>query len=411
MAALCMVACKKSSDDNSTPGSFHLSFTVDGVNNGTLNYNNVNTIPVIRLSFSSPVQPTGIASYFSLMNNNLAVPITTSLQNHDSVVIVKPSSPLSGFEKYTFVVSSGLTSAANEHLVNPVTLNLTTGIDSTDKFPRISDSALLTRVQQQTFQYFWNFGHPVSGLARERTSSGDIVTTGGSGFGIMSMLVAVQRNFITRAEALSRIDTIVNFLTAKVTRYHGAFPHWINGATGATVPFGQQDNGGDIVETSYMIQGLLCARQFFNSAADPKEITLRGNINSIYNAVEWNWYRQNNQNVLTWNWSPDYNWVINFQVRGWNEALITYVLAASSNIDSNKIRRLYMTMAGHLTVERRMVSLILASASSWSRLWRSFIFRTIHSWVSTLKIFLMRMRKLLGAGYSACHHQLFVLRQ
>ncbi len=216
-----------------------------------------------------------------------------------------------------------------------------TQIDSTDKFPQFSDSALLTLVQQQTFNYFWDFGHPVSGMARERTSSGDMVTTGGSGFGIMSMLVAVQRNFITRADALTRIDTIVVFLTSKVTRYHGAFPHWINGATGATVPFGTEDDGGDIVETSYMIQGLLCARQFFNSNTDANEISAAQlPLTHLYDGVQWNWYRQNNQNVLTWNWSPDYNWAINVQVSGWDEAHITYVLAASSNVPANTIPKI-----------------------------------------------------------------------
>jgi len=174
-------------------------------------------------------------------------------------------------------------------------------------------------------------------LARERTSSGDIVTTGGSGFGIMSMLVGVQRDFITRAQALGRIDTIVNFLTNNVTRYHGAFPHWLNGTTGATVPFSTQDDGGDIVETSYMIQGLLCARQYFNSTTDPNEINLRNSINNIYDSVQWNWYRQNGQNALTWNWSPDYGWAINVHVQGWCEALIAYVLAASSPVAANAI--------------------------------------------------------------------------
>jgi hypothetical protein len=193
---------------------------------------------------------------------------------------------------------------------------------------------LLSLVEQQTFNYFWTFGHPVSGLARERTSSGNTVTTGGSGFGVMSMLVGVQRNFISRAQALSRIDTIVNFLTNKVTRYHGAFPHWMDGATGATIPFNNQDNGGDIVETSYMIQGLLCARQFFNSTTDANEINLRGMINNLYDNVDWNWYRNGGQNVLYWNWSPDQGFVVNVQVGGWCEALITYVLAASANSDS-----------------------------------------------------------------------------
>jgi hypothetical protein len=146
----------------------------------------------------------------------------------------------------------------------------------------------------------------------------------------MAMLVGVQRNFISRTDALNRITTIVNFLTNSATTYHGAFSHWINGATGATIPFSTQDNGGDIVETSYMIQGLLCARQFFNSTTDAGEISLRSAINTIYNNVEYNWYRQNGQNVLYWNWSPQYNFDINVQVSGWCEALITYVLAASS---------------------------------------------------------------------------------
>ncbi len=333
----CISSCKKNSSPPS-PALFSVTFTVNGISNGTSNYTNINAVPIVRFVFSAPVQQTGISADFSLVDNaNHAVAFAVSLQNQDSVVIIQPASSLKGFSKYVLSVSSNLMSSAKGSLVNPVSINLTTGIDSSDKFPQISDSALLTLVQQQTFNYFWSFGHPVSGLARERSSSGDIVTTGGSGFGIMSMLVGVQRNFITRAQALGRIDTIVNFLTNNVTRYHGAFPHWINGSSGATVPFSTQDDGGDIVETSYMVQGLLCARQYFNSTTDINEINLRNSINAIYDSVQWNWYRQNGQNALTWNWSPDYNWAINVQVRGWDEALITYVIAASSNIDSNAI--------------------------------------------------------------------------
>jgi hypothetical protein len=337
VGSVCLAACKKSGNTNQAPSSFTMKVTVDGVSNSSNIYDKVRSTPVIHFKFSSPVQSSGISSHFSLSDNGAAVPITAALQDQDSVVIISPVNPLSGFKKYSLAVSSDLKSSANGNLANPATLQITTGIDSTDKFAQVSDSALLTLVEQQTFKYFWDFGHSVSGLARERTSSGDVVTTGGSGFGIMAMLVAVQRNFINRTDALTRINTIVNFLTTKVSRYHGAFPHWINGATGATVPFGQQDNGGDIVETAYMMQGLLCARQYFNSTTDANEISLRAGINNLYNGVEWNWYRQNNQNVLTWNWSPDYNWAINVTVRGWDEALITYVLAASSNVVANRI--------------------------------------------------------------------------
>jgi hypothetical protein len=215
-----------------------------------------------------------------------------------------------------------------------VNVTLITSIDSTDKFSRISDSALLTLIQQQTFKYFWDFGHPVSGLARERSNgNNETVTTGGSGFGIMAIVAAVNRGFITRSQAVTRLNTITDFLITKCQRWHGAFSHWINGSTGATIPFGN-NNGADIVETSFLLQGLLTARQYFNSATDANEITLRDSINSIWNAVEWNWFTQNgNSDGLYWQYNPSYtttNDIWSIPVTGWNEALITYVLAASS---------------------------------------------------------------------------------
>jgi hypothetical protein len=331
-------SCKKSATPIPAATAFHV--TAVSVNNETSvnnTFSNVSLNPVVKIVLSAPLDPATASNNISLQANGSPVTVNITYANDDSTVLLQPASSLTGLTKYSIILSASLASKQKINLSPAFLSSFITQIDSTDKFAQISDSALLTLVEKQTFNYFWNFGHPVSGLARERTSSGDIVTTGGSGFGIMSMIVGVQRNFISHAEGLSRIDTIVNFLSNKASRYHGAFPHWINGSTGATVPFSTQDNGGDLVETSYMMQGLLCARQYFNSSSDVKEISLRNKINSLYNAVEWDWYRQNNQNVLYWHWSPNYNWAINAQVSGWNEALITYVMAASSNIDSNKI--------------------------------------------------------------------------
>ena len=337
ITASCLTACKKSGNTTSAPASFTLIFTVNGANNGQLTYQSNTTSPVVRFSFSSPVQTSGINTNFTYVNSgNTAVPFSLTLQNNDSVVIIQPISPLKGFSNYRLSVSPGLLSAGKGSLVNPVSINIKTAIDSTDKFPQISDSALLTLVQQQTFKYFYDFGHPVSGLALERNTSGDIVTIGGSGFGVMAMLVGIQRNFISRSDGLARCIKIVNFLTTQAQRYHGAFPHWMNGATGTTVPFSDNDNGADLVETSYLMQGLLTARQFFNSS-DPAEISLRGSINNLWDSVEWNWFRQNGQNVLYWHWSPNLNFVINMPINGWDEALIVYALAASSTVDSNRI--------------------------------------------------------------------------
>jgi hypothetical protein len=333
--AFIFFACKKDNSPKPSPG-VPFSYTQATINNivypGGAFYN-VGINPVIKISFTAPVNPSTVASNVLFSGGAAVVATNYSYSNNDSTMILQPATALKSLTNYTINVSTGLQSATDSSLRSTVSLNFVTAIDSTDKFPQMTDSALLTLVQQQTFKYFWDLGDPTSGLARERESS-FTVTTGGSGFGIMSMLVGVQRNFILRSDALSRITTIVNFLTNNVTTYHGAFPHWLNGTTGATIPFSTEDDGADLVETSYMMQGLLCARQYFNSTTDINEINLRNSINTIWNGVDWGWFRQNNQNTLFWHWSPDFNWSTNQQINGWDEALITYVLAASANTDS-----------------------------------------------------------------------------
>jgi hypothetical protein len=332
-----LLSCGKKSNDTTPvtpPASFSSKvITINGKQETSLDYN-INTTPLIKFSFAAAIDHASVNNSFSFAETSGAsVSFNTTYSNGDSVVIIQPSGSLKYLSKYIVSVSTGLKSKAGGGLKTAATLNFITQIDSADKFTRISDDALLDLIQQQTFKYFWDFGHPVSGMARERNTSGDIVTTGGTGFGVMGIIVGISRNFITRAEGLQRINTIVNFLKNNCTRYHGAFSHWINGATGATVPFSQYDDGGDLVETSLLMQGLLCARQFFNTA-DASEVDLRANINVLWDSIEWNWFRQNAQNVLYWHWSPDYNFQINMPIRGWDEALIVYALAASSNTDS-----------------------------------------------------------------------------
>ena len=288
----------------------------------------------IVLNFNVPVSNLSISSGV-LWNENggASISFSNSLGIGDSSIIIYPSAPLKFLTKYAISISTSLTSKENVHLKSAQTISVSTGIDSTDKFLRVSDDALLDLIQKQTFHYFWDFGHPVSGMALERNTSGDVVTTGGTGFGVMSILVGINRNFISRVDGLERINKIVNFLKNNCTRYHGVFAHWINGATGATVPFSAKDDGGDLVETSLLMQGLLCARQYFNNAG-AMETSLRENINILNDEINWTWFRNGNQNVLYWHWSPNYNFDMNLQIKGWNESLIVYVLAASSNKDS-----------------------------------------------------------------------------
>ncbi len=204
------------------------------------------------------------------------------------------------------------------------------------KLAELPDAELFEAVQRQTFRFFWEGAHPGSGLARDRRTIGeavrnvpdDRVTIGGSGFGVMALIVAVERGWVTREAAVERMGLIVRALY-RARCYHGTFPHFMNGSTGETIRFGRKDDGGDVVETSLLFMGLLCARQYFNRDI-ATEADVRGRITQLWDAVEWNWYTQGGREVLYWHWSPYNGWAMDHEVRGWNECLITYVLAASS---------------------------------------------------------------------------------
>ncbi len=206
---------------------------------------------------------------------------------------------------------------------------------TTDEKVALSDEALLDSVERRTFNYFWDGAEPTSGMARERfhvdgeypENDKHIVTSGGSGFGILAVLAGIDRGYVTREEGLSRMEKIVSFLERADT-FHGAFPHWWNGETGKVKPFGKKDNGGDLVETSFVIQGLLAVHQYYKDGTEAEK-ALAARIDKVWKSVEWSWFR-NGENVLFWHWSPEYGWEMNFRVRGYNECLIMYILAAAS---------------------------------------------------------------------------------
>lgn len=196
----------------------------------------------------------------------------------------------------------------------------------------MTDSALLDLVQRQTIRYFWDFAHPVSGMARERSNvafnyGNEVVTTGGTGFGIMALITGVHRQWLPRDSVAKHLLKMVNFLL-KADSYHGVFAHWLNGETGKTIKFSRKDDGADLVETSFLIQGLLCARAYF-TGNDKVETELRNRIGWLWNDIEWNWFTKGGEDVLYWHWSPNNGWAMDFPLRGYNETLITYILAAS----------------------------------------------------------------------------------
>ena len=207
-----------------------------------------------------------------------------------------------------------------------------TALKEAAKPERIADDALLELVQRQSFGYFWEFGHPKSGMARDRSSvhadgSADLLAVGGTGFGVMAMIVAAERGWISRAEACDRLTALLGYLAA-ADQFNGVFPHYLDGATGKEVAFWAGNAGGDLVETSYLVQGLLCARQYF-CASDAREKALCESIDDLWRKVNWSWHTKG-ENVLYWHRGPKPEQESPHKIDGWNECLITYVLAASS---------------------------------------------------------------------------------
>lgn len=303
------------------------SWTIDGQPANSFSYlTEVSLQPKVDITFSSAVNAASIENSTRLTGGASGSPTFSFSADFTELEISYPT-PLEDWNKYTFAITAQA-QGINGEAFEPIQQVFYTQVDETPKFPALTEEDLLTLVQRQTFRYFWEFGHPVSGLARERNASNEVVTFGGSGFGLMAMIVAVERDFITLEEAISRWKRIVVFLET-ADRFHGAFQHWMNGTTGKVQPFSNLDNGGDLVETAFFVQGLLTVRQYLQRVA-PQETELIDQINQYWEEVEWDWFTKGENEALYWHWSPEHEWAINLKIRGHNETQIAYVLAASS---------------------------------------------------------------------------------
>jgi hypothetical protein len=211
----------------------------------------------------------------------------------------------------------------------------------------MSDEELLTMLQLECFRYYWEGAHPDAGMTLENIPGDDrIVATGASGFGIMALVVGVDRGFITREQGAERLTKTVSFLE-KAPRYHGVWSHFMDGHTGESLPvFDMFDNAGDLVETAFLMEGLLAARQYFHGANEA-ETALYRRISHLWETVEWDWYRRSPQSdALYWHWSPDWAWHINHRLTGFNEAMIVYLLGVASPTHSVPADIYYTGWAG-----------------------------------------------------------------
>lgn len=330
VCSLWVASCK--TDDPVTPEptlSYIDSVTINGIR--IAQYSQINALPIdsaiFRIYFSTDINTTKFDHEKIFINNSSADNIRLLPSANKKELVLKINQPLPYFSFYRLYINSGEQLGVN--ISDNYYYTFITELDSTPKFPVITDDSLLTLVQKKTFAYFRDHAHPVSGLARERYGSGETVTSGGSGFGIMTIPVAIERGFITRQQGFEQLHTIVTFLNTKADRFHGAFPHWLNGTTGKVIPFSTKDNGADLVETAFLVQGLLTVQQYFKNG-NAAEKALCDTIQKIWEGVEWTWFQRDGQQKLYWHWSPTYNWDMNMPITGWNEGLIVYVLAASS---------------------------------------------------------------------------------
>jgi hypothetical protein len=322
--SLFLLGCSSGSEEEPKVENLYVNSIFIGSENADAENVEVELMPEIKVKVSQSMSPQfDFKSFIKLLNQNGdAMEMVYSLSENNQTIIIKPVADLGGFQKYTLLINRGLSSEVRGVLQRECTAYFYTTNDQTDKFPRISDAELLDKVQAQTFKYFWDFAHS-SGMIRERNTSQNTVTTGGTGFGLMAIAVGVERKFITKSEGLVRVNAVVDFLE-KADKYKGAFSHWYDGSTAKTQPFSTKDNGADLVETGFLMMGLLTAAEYFD------DTSLRNRVNTLYQNIEWNHFL-NYSESLYWHWSPEYNFELQLKIQGWNEALMTYILAAGSD--------------------------------------------------------------------------------
>ena len=197
----------------------------------------------------------------------------------------------------------------------------------------LQDRELLDRLQRDTFRYMWEHTFAESGLAYEdsRNKASGQATIGGTGFGVSAIVAATERGWVSRESAVDRILKICLFLRDKTdrTNLHGAFPHWLNGRTGKTISFSEKDDGADLVETAFLMQGLLIARAYFTDDS-ARERELRDIITQLWHDVDWHWFTNSENSGLYWHWSPGHGFGMGMKITGFNEAMAAYVLALAS---------------------------------------------------------------------------------
>jgi hypothetical protein len=196
--------------------------------------------------------------------------------------------------------------------------------------PTYGDDQLQT-LQRSTFRYFWKEANPENGLIADHTSTDDVpASIAGVGFALASYPVAAERRFVSRAKAVERTLATLRFLwTAPqgsmpdATGHRGFFYHFLDVATGRRAWRCELST----IDTTILIAGALTAAAYFDRATDD-EREVRTLADSLYRRVDWRW-AQNGEATVSHGWKPETGF-LRYRWRGYNEALILYVLGLGS---------------------------------------------------------------------------------
>ena len=186
-------------------------------------------------------------------------------------------------------------------------------------------------LERRTFDYFWELGRDDNGLVPDRWPSKSFASIAAVGFGLTSYGVGVERGWIRRDQAIDRTLATLRFFA---NAPQGDAPEGMSGHRGFFYHFLKMDTGArdarcelSTVDTTLLLGGALFAQSYFDRD-DPREAEIRALAEKIYRRVEWDWAVARPP-LISMGWHPE-SGMIEHDWRGYNEALLVYILALAS---------------------------------------------------------------------------------
>lgn len=191
---------------------------------------------------------------------------------------------------------------------------------------------LFDDIERRTFDYFWETTPADTGLAPDRHPARPFASVAAIGYALTAYPVGAERGWISRAQAAERTRTTLRFLrdlpsgpeAIGKASYHGFYYHFLDMREGRR--FGAWVELSS-VDTGLLLMGTLFAQSYYDRD-DPVEAEIRMLADILYRRVEWDWM-QPRPPAISMGWTPEKGF-ISHDWRGYNEAMLVYVLALGS---------------------------------------------------------------------------------